>query len=84
VRILKGTVVDNQRNWHNLLNNALWEDRVTPKEAIGNSPYFLVYGQESILLNELYIPSLQLDQESRGHPLSTLQQRIDTLLMLEK
>ena len=45
VRILKKTVADNQRNWHNLLHNSLWEDRVTPKEAIGNSPYFLVYGQ---------------------------------------
>jgi hypothetical protein len=33
VRILKKTVADNQRNWHNSLHNALWEDRVTPKEA---------------------------------------------------
>jgi hypothetical protein len=43
VRILKKTVANNQRNWHNLLHNALWVDRVTSKEAIGNSPYFLVY-----------------------------------------
>jgi hypothetical protein len=32
----------------------------------------------------LYLPSLQLDQESRGHPSSALQQRIDTLLMLDE
>jgi hypothetical protein len=83
VRILKKTVTDNQRNWHNLLHNALWEDRVTPKEAIGNSPYFLVYRQESILSNGLYLPYLQLSQESRGKPSSFLQQRIDTLLMLK-
>ena len=38
VRILKKTVADNQRNWHNSLHNALWDDRVTPNEAIGNSP----------------------------------------------
>jgi hypothetical protein len=38
VRILKKTVAENQRNWHNILHNALWEDRVTPNEAIGNSP----------------------------------------------
>jgi hypothetical protein len=62
VRILKKEVADNQRNWHNLLHNALWEDRVTPKEDIGNSPYFLVYRQEAILLNGLYLPSLQLAQ----------------------
>jgi hypothetical protein len=43
VRILKKTVKDNQINWHNQLHNSLWVDRVTPKEAVGNSPYFLVY-----------------------------------------
>ena len=43
VRILKNKVADNQRNWHNLLHNDLWDDRVTSKEAIGNYPYFLVY-----------------------------------------
>jgi hypothetical protein len=84
VRILKKTVADNQRNWHNLLHNALWEDRVTPKEAIGNSPYFLVYGQEAILPNGLYLPSLQLAQDFGRQPSSVIQQRIDTLLMLEE
>jgi hypothetical protein len=84
VRILKKMVADNQRNWHNSLYNALWDNRVTPKEAIGNYPYFLVYGQEAILLTRLYLPSLQLAQNSRGQPSSNLQQRIDTLLMLEE
>jgi hypothetical protein len=44
VRILKEMVKDNQINWHNRLHNSLWADRVTPKEVVGNSPYFLVYG----------------------------------------
>jgi hypothetical protein len=84
VRILKKTVADNQRNWHNLLHKSLWKDRVTPKEAIGNSPYFLLYRQESILPNKIYFMSLQLAQDSRGEPPSIMQQRIDTLLMLEE
>ena len=84
VRILNKSITDNQRNWHNLLYNSLWDDRVTPKESIGNSPYFLVYGQEAILPNELYLPSLQLAQDSQGQPSSVIQQRIDTLLMLEE
>jgi hypothetical protein len=62
VRILKKIVADNYMNWNNSLHNALWVDRVTPKEAIGNSPYFLVYEQEAILPNGLYLPSLQLAQ----------------------
>jgi hypothetical protein len=84
VRILKKKVAYNQRNWHNSLHNDLWADRVTPEEAIGNSPYFLVCEQEAILLNGLYLPSLQLAQDSRGKPSSVIQQRIDTLLMLEE
>jgi hypothetical protein len=84
VRILKKTVVDNHRNWHNQLHNVLWDDRVTPKEAIGNSPYFLVYIQEAILPNGLYLPSLQLAQDSNDDKSSTIQQRINTLLMLEE
>jgi len=83
-RILKKIVVDNQSNWHNLLHNNLWSDRVTPKEAIGNSPHFLVYRQKSILPNGIYPPSLQLAQDSRRQPLAVIQQRIDTLLMLEE
>jgi hypothetical protein len=43
VRILKKIVAYNQRNWHISLHNSLWFDRVTSKESIGNSPYFLVY-----------------------------------------
>jgi hypothetical protein len=34
VRILKKIVTNNQRNWNSLLHNALWVDRVTPKEDI--------------------------------------------------
>jgi hypothetical protein len=58
VRILKKTNIDNQINWHKLIYNALWANRVTPKEAIGNSPYFLVYRKEAILPNGLYLPYL--------------------------
>jgi hypothetical protein len=84
VSILKKIVAKNQRNWHSLLHNSLWNDRLTPKEAIRKSPYFLVHRQEAILPNGLYIPSLHLSQGSRGQPLSVIQQRIDTLLMLEE
>jgi hypothetical protein len=84
VRILKKTVAENQRNWNNSLHNYLWDDRVTTKEAIVNSPYFLVYRKEVILPNKLYLPSLHLAQDSRGQPSSVIQQRIDTLLMLEE
>jgi hypothetical protein len=67
-----------------LFHNALWADRVTPKESIGNSLYFLVYGHKTILPNRLDLPYLQLAHASKGQPSSSLQKRIDTLLMLDE
>ena len=49
IRILKKTVIENQRNWHSTFPNALWEDRVTPKNSLGVSPYTLVYGKNPYL-----------------------------------
>jgi len=44
IHIIHKSITNSERNWHNTLTNALWADRVTPKVALGNSPYFLVYG----------------------------------------
>jgi hypothetical protein len=82
--ILKRTIVDHQRNWHNALSNSLWDDRVTPKASIGTSPYFLVYGKEVILPSNIYLPSLQLTQQSRGRECPIIQRCINTLLNLEE
>ena len=35
---------DNQRTWHKALFDTLWADRITPKRAIGMSPFQLLYG----------------------------------------
>ena len=84
LRIIKKTVVENQRDWHNELDNTLWADRVTPRISLGTSPYFLVYGKEAILPPNIYLPSLQLTQSSRGWSSNVLQTRIDTLIKLKE
>lgn len=71
-------------NWHNALPNDLWEDRVTPKASLGTSPFYLVYDQKKNLLLIVLLPSLQLSQASREIPSSTMQNRIDTLIMLDE
>jgi transposase InsO family protein len=63
IKILKRTVSNNHKNWHTALFNALWADRVTPKEVIDNSPFFLVYGREAILPPNVLLPSLHLSQK---------------------
>ena len=79
---MKKTMASHYKYWHTQLYNALWADRITPKEAIGNSPYCLVYGKEAILPSNLTIPSLQLAQSIQEDDSSPLQQRISTLLKL--
>lgn len=84
IRIIKKTLLSQQRNWHNDLINTLCVDRVTPKTSIGASPYFLVYGKEAILPPNLYLPTLRLAQESQGSPRPAIQSRIDTLVRLKE
>ena len=84
IRILKKTVIENQRSWHLALPNALWADRVTPKNSLGVSPYTLVYGKEAILPPNIMIPSSIIAQESRGTDNEILQIRIYNLLKAEE
>jgi hypothetical protein len=60
IKIIKRTVSENHKNWHNTLLNTIWADRVTPKTIVGNSPFFLVYGREAILPLHVLLSSLQL------------------------
>ena len=67
-----------------MLPNSLWADRVTPKSAIGVSPYTLVYGKESILPPNIMLPSSIIAQESREAENEVLQMRIYNLLKAEE
>ena len=84
IRILKKTIIENQRSWHLALPNALWADRVTPKNSLGVSPYTLVYGKEAILPPNILLPSSITAQEYRGTDNEILQIRIYNVLKLEE
>ena len=84
IRILKKIVIENQRSWHLALPNTLWDDRVTPKNSLGVSPYTLVYGKEAILPPNIMLPSSIIAQESRGTDNEILQLRIYNLLKAEE
>ena len=58
LKILKRSIAENHRNWHTVLHQDLWANRVTPKSSIDNSPFFLVYGVDVILPPNLFLPSL--------------------------
>jgi len=84
IKIIKRTVSENHKNWHNVLYKALWVDRVTPKAYIGNYPFFLVYGREAILPPHVLLPSLQLSQKVQEEECPPLENRINALLKLEE
>ena len=65
IRILKKTVIENQRRWNLSLPNVLWADRAMPKNSLGVSPYTLVYGKEVVLPPNILFPCSVLAQESR-------------------
>ena len=65
------------------LPNSLWDDRVTPKNSLGVSPYTLVYGKEVVLPPNILFPSSIIAQESRGTNNEILQIQIYNLLELE-
>ena len=80
IRILKKTVIENQISWHSTLPNALWADRVTPKNSLGVSLCTLIYGKEVILPLNILLSSSIIAQESRGTDNEILQIRIYNLL----
>jgi hypothetical protein len=84
IKIIKRTVVENHKNWHNALMNVLWDDRVTPKYAIGNSPFFLIYGREVILPPHILLPSLQPSQKVQKEDCPPLENWINALMKLEE
>ena len=43
-----------------------------------------MYGKEVVLTSKIYLPSLQLTQQSQGRQFLVIQIRIDTLLNLEE
>ena len=79
IRILKKTIIENQRSWHLALPNALWADRITPKNSLGVSPYTLIYGKEVILPPNILLPYSIIAQEYRGTDNEILQIKIYNL-----
>lgn len=78
--IIKNIMYYEQRNWNNALVNVLWAYCVIPKSSLRTSPYLLVYGKEAILPPNIYLPTLQISQESWGKPCLLVQSRINTPL----
>ena len=66
-----------------MLRYALWADRITVKQAIGTSPFQLVYGIEAIFPVQLGIPVMKFLQNSQEEP-DDMQRRIFEMIELQQ
>lgn len=84
IRIIKSTTEANKITWHTQVKTALWANRITPKNAIGVSPFMLVYGREVKLPLSLEIPSLDLAYQLEVMEDEALTVRFSKLMELEE
>jgi hypothetical protein len=83
VNILKKTLQENKKSWHNKLVFSLWENRLSNKRSIGMSPYQLVYDTEAIFPPSLGVPVMKLLQEDQADP-NDIQRRINQMIQLQQ
>lgn len=62
VNIMKKLVDEKGKDWHKKLYKALWADRMSPKRAIGMTPFELVFGVEAQLSLPLELASAKLQR----------------------
>ena len=65
-------IKDNGKGWREELLVILWAHRIVKSQAIGASPFYLVYGLEAIIPIDLVRPAMKL-AEIAGVPQEDLQ-----------
>ncbi|NAU72121.1 transposase, partial [Klebsiella pneumoniae] len=60
IQILKKTLDNNKREWHEKLAESLWAYRTTYRTPTQSTPFTLVFGAEAVLPLELQLPSLRI------------------------
>ena len=60
IKLLKKFVSLNKRDWNEKLSECLWAYRITVSTPTGNTPFFLIYGRETVIPLEIQMPSLRV------------------------
>ena len=61
--MIKRTIDDQPRKWHEALSEVLWAYRNLKNKAIGLTPFRLTYGQDVVLPMEINIKSLRVAKQ---------------------
>ena len=76
---LKKRLEDAKGKWADHLPYVLWSDRTTPKTAIGQSPFSLVYGCEAVVPVEILIPTARYEFQTPEQNEVELSYSLDTI-----
>lgn len=77
IRLLKKTVSQNKRGWHEKLEEVLWAYRTSFRTSTGATPYALTYGSEDPV--EMQYPSLRIALCEAEGEAATLRRRVAEL-----
>jgi hypothetical protein len=82
--ILRKIINENQTDWDQKLQSALWAYRTSYKTSIGSTPFRLAYGLEAVMPIEFMIPSFRIQARERLNECDSEAERVQCLLQLEE
>ncbi len=83
VRVIKKLLEDNKESWDSKLKFALWADKLTIKNSIGNSPFKLVYGANVVFHIQLILRVAKFLQEEQEE-VNDMVRRMNNLVELQQ
>ena len=59
---------DNPKYWHIILFETLWAYRTSKRDSTRVNPYFVTYGQNTVLPIEVVVPSPRVSRHNGDNP----------------
>jgi hypothetical protein len=64
IKLIKKTIEENPKRWHEVLSEALWAHRISEHSATKVTPFELVYEQEVVLPMEVNLDCLRIARQN--------------------
>ena len=63
ISLIKIHVRRKPKNWHKILDQALWVCLTSPKEATNTTPFCLTFGYDAVLQVKIYLQSVRIQRQ---------------------
>jgi len=63
ISIIKKKTKEKPKNWHEVLGEALWACRTSPKESTNTTPFRLTFGHDAVLLVKICLQSTRIQRQ---------------------